>query len=479
VSGRGPYADNVAARRGAPPPPERMGHGEERGMASLERPKLRPLSARRFEYRGRTYAALEDPLGAFDDPVLVPIDGFHWVVRHFDGTSTLAEIRARVGREAGYSITMAELREMVEHLDRAMVLDGPTFAAFHASYRRQRIRPAALAGRSYAGNGPALRAQLDRFFAHERGAGAPRSGSIDGDGRDGTPVVAPAPGRLRGIVSPHIDFHRGGPVYTWSYRELVERSDADTFVILGVAHQYCRNRFALTHKDFDTPLGLATTDRGYVDRLAAASGADLFEDELTHRTEHSIEFQVVFLQYLLGGRRPFRIVPILVGSFHDLMDAGTDPIDDPEVRRFVAALREAEASESEAGRSVAYIGGIDLCHVGPEFGDPGPLDADTLDRVRQFDAAMLGHAAANDPASWFASAARIRNRWRVCGLAAAYTMLHAMGPARGRLLQYDQAVDDRRTCCVSFASLAFESESAAPAPALGDADLPAEVRHSA
>jgi len=45
--------------------------------------------------------------------------------------------------------------------------------------------------------------------------------------------------------------------------------------------------------------------------------------------------------------------------------------------------------------------------------------------------------------------------------------MHAMGPSRGRLLKYDQAVDDRRNCCVSFASLAFDSS---------DADTAAEVR---
>ena len=32
-----------------------------------------------------------------------------------------------------------------------------------------------------------------------------------------------------------------------------------------------------------------------------------------------------------------------------------------------------------------------------------------------------------------------------------------MGPARGRLLRYEQAVDADRTCCVSFASLAYEA----------------------
>src|SRR5262249_8567206 len=158
-----------------------------------------------------------------------------------------------------------------------------------------------------------------------------------------------------GILSPHIDFLRGGPTYTWAYKELVERSDARVFVILGVAHQYCRHRFALTRKDFETPLGLARTDLAFVDQVAERAGMHLFADELAPRTEHSVEFQVVFLQYLLGGRRDFTIVPILVGSFHDLMDAGIDPIADAEVRRFVDALRAAEVA---GGGRVAYIGGI-------------------------------------------------------------------------------------------------------------------------
>jgi AmmeMemoRadiSam system protein B len=423
-------------------------------MASLERPKLRPISVQRFEYRGKEYAALEDPLGVCEEPVVIPLEGFHWIVRHFDGQTTLPEIQARVLRTVGQRLPLDELQELVEELDRTMVLDGPTFAAFQAGYQSERVRPAALAGRSYAGSESALRAQLAQLFEHDRGAGPPR---LDGNGTTTTPV-GPAPGpRLRGILSPHIDFQRGGTVYTWSYKELVEQSDADTFVILGVAHQYCRNRFALTRKHFATPLGVVPTDRDYVDRIAAAAGSDLFEDELSHRAEHSIEFQVVFLQYLLGGRRPFSIVPILIGSFHDLMEEGTDPIADRDVDHFVQALRKAE---TERGKKVVYIGGIDLCHVGPEFGDPDLLDAATLEEVRTFDTMMLDHAVANNPAGWFETAAKVGNRWRVCGLAATYTMLQAMGPARGRLLQYDQAVDDRRTCCVSFASLAFDAAAA-------------------
>ncbi len=288
---------------------------------------------------------------------------------------------------------------------------------------------------------PRLGPSSSRYFSAREGSGLPRS-SPDHDSR------------LRGVISPHIDFPRGGTAYTWAYKELVERSRADVFVILGVAHQYCRSRFVLTRKDFDTPLGRVSTNRDYVNLLAASAGSDLFEDELVHRTEHSIEFQVVFLQYLLGERRPFSIVPILVGSFHSMMDEGVDPIEDDSVGQFIDALRSAER---ECGKKVAYIGGIDLSHVGPEFGDPERVSEETQSRIEQFDTAMLDRAIANDPRGWFATAAAIDNRWRVCGLAATYTMLHAIGPARGRLLKYRQAIDDRRNCCVSFASLAFDS----------------------
>ncbi len=427
-------------------------------MSSLERPKLRPVQPRRIEHQGQPFVLLQDLTGALTEPVLIPFDGFNHIVRHFDGQSTISEIQGRILRSTGLFLALEELHGLVRRLDQAMVIEGPTFEAFHRSYRESGRRPAALAGRSYAATVKALKAQLEQYFVDQSGAGAP----VAATGQDHT--------AFRGVLSPHIDFQRGGPVYTWAYRQLVEQSSADTFVVLGVAHQYCRRRFALTFKDFETPLGVATTDRSYVDRIASLAGRDLFDDELSHRTEHSIEFQVVFLQYVLGGKRDFSIVPILVGSFHDLMEGGVDPIDDREVGRFVQALR---AAESASGKRVAYIGGIDLCHVGPEFGDPSPVDPRLQEQVRLFDGAMLDRAAAGDAAGWFRTAANVGNRWRVCGLAATYTMLQTIGPVQGRLLNYKQAIDDRRTCCVSFASMVFH----APAPplTLAHADARAHV----
>jgi MEMO1 family protein len=411
-------------------------------MSSLERPKLRPVNARKVEQQGQSFVMLQDVTGAMAQPVLVPMDGFNHVIRQFDGQSTLVEIQGRVLRSTGMFLALNELESLVSRLDAAMIIEGPTFDAFHRSFRESGRRPAAMAGRSYAATARALRTQLEQFFVDASGAGIPAAK------RD------PAATELRGVLSPHIDFQRGGPVYTWAYRELIEKSNADIFVILGVAHQYCRRRFALTCKDFETPLGVVPTDRAYVDLIASLAGRDLFDDELTHRMEHSIEFQVVFLQYALGGRREFSIVPILVGSFHDLMEKGVDPIADADVSRFVQALR---AAESASDKRVAYIGGIDLCHVGPEFGDAAPVEPWLQEQVRQFDSAMLDRAAACDPGGWFRTAASIGNQLRVCGLAATYTMLHAIGPVQGRLLNYKQAIDDRRTCCVSFASMAFHA----------------------
>ncbi len=359
---------------------------------TLDRPKLRPLHAQRLDHEGRPFVALSDPLGVANGPVLVPLDGYLWVVRHFNGENTLGAIREHVLSQTGQPLATTELDDLVALLDRAMLLEGPTFGDFFERYRREAVRPASHAGRSYAGSERELRDQLASYFTDPRGSGLP----ADSHHRNGSSRT------LRAVLSPHIDYYRGGPTYTWAYKELMERSNADLFVILGVAHQYSRRRFVLTRKDFATPLGVARTDRDFVDRLAEAAGDQFFEDELTHRTEHSIEFQVVFLQYLLAGRRDFAIVPILVGSFQR-PDARWDR---PDRRPRRPPLHPGPPQRrSSCGRKVAYIGGIDLCHVGPEFGDPDRLSAPFLDEIRRFDATLLDHASLGHPAGWFRTAA--------------------------------------------------------------------------
>src|SRR5205823_6661922 len=109
-----------------------------------------------------------------------------------------------------------------------------------------------------------------------------------------------------------------------------------------------QHRFTLTRKDFQTPLGIVPTDQEYIDRLVGHFGGGLFDDEwLAHLPEHSIELEVVLLQYLNLGRRPIRIVPLVVGSFFDCIAIGIQPTTRPDIARMVAALRRAEADTPE------------------------------------------------------------------------------------------------------------------------------------
>ena len=158
---------------------------------------------------------------------------------------------------------------------------------------------------------------MDGFFTSPQGPGA--VGDFQGGG-------------VGGLIAPHIDFHRGGPAYAWAYRDLAERCDADLFVIFGTCHAGMADPFALTRKDYDTPFGPARVDQDVVEALATRARQDCFGSELAHRNEHSIEFQAVFLNYLYGGRRDIRIVPVLTSFAHEALARGLVPDDDPRVR---------------------------------------------------------------------------------------------------------------------------------------------------
>src|SRR5262249_38605747 len=148
----------------------------------------------------------------------------------------------------------------------------------------------------YEGDPDALRQQLKELFTEQGGSGLPRPLLPDNS------VCA--------ALIPHIDYPRGGMTYTWGFKEVFEHTAASLFVIIGTSH-YSEHRFTLTRKDFKTPLGIVPTDQEYIDRLVGHYGDGLFDDELmAHLPEHSIELEVVFLQYLYEGVRPIRIVPL-------------------------------------------------------------------------------------------------------------------------------------------------------------------------
>jgi hypothetical protein len=359
------------------------------------------------------------------------------ILELFNGSNDLRDVQVALMRFTGGQLfPLSILEQLVGRLDEALLLDGPRVQDCLDEFHRSSVRePSCLD--SYGSDPEEVRQLLLSQFQDERGSGLPANVQPDGE--------------LRGALIPHIDYHRGGPVYSHAFKELVERSDASVFVIIGTSH-YSGSRYILTRKDFKTPLGIAETDKDYVNRLATYYGNRAFEDEVAHLPEHSIELEVVFLQYLLEGKRAFRIVPLLVGSFQDCIDAGIEPREQSDIYLMIQALRRAEA---ESGEKVCYISSGDLAHIGPKFGDEDMVSPLQLDHSERQDHVLLDQLAGVDRGGFFQVLHHERDERRICGFPPTYTLLSVLEPERGRVLAYDQYVEPRGLESVSFASVAF------------------------
>src|SRR5260370_23652910 len=103
--------------------------------------------------------------------------------------------------------------------------------------------------------------------------------------------------------------------------------------------------------------------------------------------EHSIEFQVVFLQHLFGPS--IRVVPLLCGSFARSLSNGGLPEDEDQVRRALGALGNIAARE---GNRLAWVLGVDMAHMGQRYGDSFEARADRDD----MEEVALPHPARNE-----------------------------------------------------------------------------------
>jgi MEMO1 family protein len=427
-------------------------------VALPERPRLRSLEAFPIQQDGQRMVGLRDPSGFTDQVAVLPIPLLD-LISLFDGDHAIDEIRDIVAARHGGGFTAEDVVAVAERLDEAGFLDSPRFARrrrrVEAAFAASPTRPATHVGGAYAGEAEALRAQIAGFFGNSDGPGAALDALAAARGFDlRSPQGATSVGRLRdsgirGLLAPHIDFHRGGPVYAWAYKEVLERSDADLFVVLGTCHAGMSEPFAATLKAFETPLGVVPADRDFLDALGRRYRGDLFASEGAHRIEHSIEFQAVMLRWALGDR-PFTMVPLLASFLHEAVWAGTGAEADARVPRFLDALAQSLAATP---RRVCVVGGVDLAHVGPRFGDVEPNTAARLAQVERDDRAMLEGVIAGDAPAFFASVAADRDARRICGLSPIYAFLRALPGAQGRLLHYRQWPDPEGT--VSFCAASF------------------------
>jgi AmmeMemoRadiSam system protein B len=407
-------------------------------MSSSEQayPKLRALDARPITHNGQPAVLLRDPLRLSERSVVIP-QALAAALALLDGTHSAHAVSAALAVRYGLRVPPGTLERLLTALDDALLLDNARFAQAQqealSEYRQAPHRPLSSAGESYPADADELRQALQGYL-------------------DAVPGVVPAESQVRGLVSPHIDYARGGPVYAavWK-RAALSVQAADLVVVLGTDHYGQGNLLTLTRQHYATPFGLLPTAQDIVDQLAEAIGPQaVYAGQLHHRGEHSIELAAVWLHHMRQGQ-PCDVVPVLCGSFQPFIEGQGTPLEDPTLSAFCQALRQATA-----GRRTLVVAAADLSHVGPAFGG-APLGWVERARLQAADEGLLACMCVGDAQAFFAAIQRDGDRRNVCGLPPIELALRLLAPVSGEQVAYQRCpADERGTSWVSVCGVVWE-----------------------
>lgn len=412
-------------------------------MNQSELPVHRHVNAFPVGEGSSRFILLQDP-EQISEPIGVPLQ-VYLVFALLDGRHTIQDIQVELHRLLGELVFSSKIKEIVDFLDEHFLLDTPRYRRkrqeLAEEFQKSSVRPALFAGKSYEADAERLKTALSRLINKQR-EDSNYSGVLE----------KVRGGRLVGAIAPHYDIARGGGTCMADVFGLVdELCEADLFVILGTAHTHTDHLITITDKDFETPLGITKTDKEICSRIIGQVGETVKKDELAHKWEHSVEFQVLFLNFIMNGSKDFAILPVLCGSFHELLMSGKTP---EEYKEFSSFIDSTLLAIEESGKKPFFIASADLAHVGLRFGDPRP-DLHDLARIEKEDRKFLEIAAKCDARSLFESIRKDRDRRRVCGFPAIFTLLKLLRVAEGELINYKQQEDPGGGSVVSFASMIF------------------------
>lgn len=407
-----------------------------------DRPKLRwPLDTERTVHNGQQVLVLTDAERIAEYPAIIPM-ALVQIVARLDGETQLSRILLEFSEQG---LTAELLLALIDQLDQLLFLDNPVakakWTAARNAFASTLIRPPALAGLVYPSEEADLHATLERFIADaERKAPA----SLAGEN-----IVA--------MISPHIDFRRGWQGYASAYSILEHTPKPDIIFLIGTSHRPSSGIYHLTNKGFAAPNGILPAAEDAILSLATSFGIDrAFIEQHLHQREHSLELQVPWLLHFYGQEAPPAIVPILVGSFHELLQQGKRPSEYGESRDFIAACAELLRSLRESGKRVLFYGGVDLAHVGLHFGDQFRVSDSFLPEIALRDQQLLDAIMRGDEDALFEHVAEDLDARRICGFPSIYTMLAALRASgvriKGHQIDYRQAVEPKNDCVVTFAS---------------------------
>ncbi len=403
-----------------------------------ENPKVRfDIQAFPVEHEGRRVFLIQDHLGLVPENVLFEEEAIY-ILQLLDGRGTLRDIQETLSRASGGEIfSMEEVEDMINKLDSFYLLESSRFNQakedLMANFVSAEIREPYHAGRSYPVEVSAIEEFIDDSLSRP----------IDTSHQE--PFE-----NLKGLIVPHIHFGAGVNTYGSGYK-LLKGQKYDRVIILGIGHQIIDGLFSITDKDFVTPLGTVATDKDAVDLLLEAGDDLICDNDFAHRTEHSIEFQLLYLQHLLGSDK-FKIIPILTGNFDGIISEYDALQNVPGMDDFIDALSK-EASHSDT----LLIAGVDLSHIGYKFGNSEPA-MELEQKARDFDLELLEAIKVADQEKFWSLAKSSLKDFNVCGLSALSILLAVVPRLRGHLLNYDMWHEKQTFSAVSFAAMALTQE---------------------
>lgn len=406
-----------------------------------ENPKLRSdLIIAPVELNKERLLLFQDPARWCQELVFMPIE-FTPILQQFDGSLSVREIQENLMRQTSELIPSDIIEKIAGELDERHLMDSENFRAYIAKVRdewdRSDQRHPALAGQSYPDEPEALRKMLDEFYSAEGGPGP--AGENRGD-------------LLKAVIAPHIELVDNGQCYAHAYKKIIEESGAELFLVLGTGHAITEDILVFSEKNFQTPLGTAQTDREFVKGVRKRLKKKSFLGDFSHRSEHSVELQVIFLQHLLQGKRDFKIVPVLVGSFQQMLELGSSPQDDLLVNDYIKAV---QAEIKACGKKTLLIASADLAHLGPRYGDEESYARSREDEIKADDEKMFSALAKGDAEGFYQEVAKIKDARKICGLGPVYFITRIAEPSRGELLNWSVWYDEQSQSAVSFCAMAF------------------------
>lgn len=268
----------------------------------------------------------------------------------------------------------------------------------------------------------------------------------------------------KGIIAPHLDLsledysHR---IYAAAY-DAISQSDAETFIIFGTSHFAFSSYYMFSEKHYETQMGNMEIDLDLLKAIFELStnsfGDDYLKlikvrqiDEQAHRWEHSIEYSAIILSYLFRNKK-IKILPILVGSFHEFLISKKQPADDELISRFLEIIREVVEN---SGKKVCWISSVDFSHIGLKFGDE--FDAlDKLEECEYEDKITINTLTSINNQAFFQKAILDQDKWRICGLTPVYSQIIAMKPHKADLLDYNQWYEKDTKSAVTIAAIKLD-----------------------